>query len=42
MMKNEMQDTYLLLVELFCYVVWVPSAWKNVGMTVTCNEIGVM
>ena len=30
--KSEMYDTYLLLVELFCYVVLVSSAWRNVGI----------
>ena len=32
--ENEMQDTCLLLAELFCYVVLVSSAWGNVGETV--------
>ena len=27
MVKNEMQDTYLLLAELFCYVVLMSSVW---------------
>ena len=30
-----MQDTYLLLVELFCYAVLVSSVWKNAGMTIS-------
>ena len=41
--KNEMQDTYLLLVELFCCVVLVSSIWKNVGMKMMMwCDIGVV
>ena len=37
-----MYYTCLHLVEFFCYVVLVSSAWKNVGMTVTCSETCVI
>ena len=42
MIKSEMECTELLLVALFRCVVLLSSVWKNVGITMTCNEIGVM
>ena len=40
--KNEMHEAHLLLEGLLCPAVLLSSVWKNVGMTTTCNETGVM
>ena len=35
--KNEMQDTYLLLFELFCYVILVSIVWNILSILLFCS-----